>query len=132
MSEKTNLQFWNGFRFQLQSQLLTDSVLFRIACQLLFHFRINDTTTTNILQFAHYLWPFTYLTLRADVPSESSGFYEQLYVLHPKPFDIRSLLCSSCTQKNHFCSPLSWLVTRKSLTLWVVVIYNKQHHIQTI
>jgi hypothetical protein len=79
------------------------------------------------LQFGHDLWPFTYLTLRSDAPSESSGFY----VLHPEPFDIRSLLCSSCTQKNHFFTLLSWLVTRKSLTLWVVVIYNKQQHIQT-
>jgi hypothetical protein len=79
------------------------------------------------LEFGHDLWPFTYLTLRYDAPSESSGFY----VLHPEPFDIRSLLCSSCTQKNHFFTLLSWLVTRKSLTLWVVVIYNKQQHIQT-
>jgi hypothetical protein len=99
MSEKTNLQIWNGFRFQLQSQLLTDSVLFRIAlrnaCQLLFHFRINDTTTTNILQFVHDLCPFIYLTLRSDAPNESSEFY----VLHQEPFDMRSLLRSSCTQK---------------------------------
>ena len=120
MSEKTNLQFWNGFRFQLQ--LLTDSVLLKIACQSLFHFWMNDTTTTNILQFAHDLSPFTYLTLRSDAPSESSGFY----VLHPEPFDISHWHCSLPLIFKHLLSKLLDLMSLVNLlvqfalskTLW--------------